>query len=84
VIYPRHRVAEEEAEFTQAPQPLLPNYGKGRIRQYSLDISMMSLLNATERTLDDLMKLGELAALKFVKLWEIGDAGAAEFELWDQ
>jgi hypothetical protein len=84
VISPGHRVAEEEAGFTQAPEPLLPNYGEGRIRQYSLDISSMSLLNAAERTLNDLIKLGELAALKFVKLWEMGDTGVAEFELSDQ
>jgi hypothetical protein len=61
VISPGYRVPEEDAKFTQAPEPLLPNYDEGRIRQYSLDINMMSLFNARERTLDD-----------FHRAWRIG------------
>jgi len=84
VIRPGYRVPEDEAKFTQAPEPLLPNYGKGRIRQYSMDMNMMVMFNTAERTLDDFIKLGGSARLKFVKLWEMGETGLVEFELQEQ
>lgn len=41
----------------QAPQPLLPNYGMGNIYQYNMDLNMMSLLNAKERTLQEFVDI---------------------------
>lgn len=41
-----------------APAPLLPNYGAGRIGPYLMDLSMMCLVNAKERTLDEFIELG--------------------------
>lgn len=69
----------EEAKFTQAPEPLLPNYGDGRIRQYLMDINMMALLNSRERTLKDFIQLGNTVGLKFVKVWQTGEMGLIEF-----
>ncbi|TFK22818.1 S-adenosyl-L-methionine-dependent methyltransferase [Coprinopsis marcescibilis] len=63
----------------EAPEPLLPNYGAGRIRQYVLDIHMLALLNAQERPLEELIRLAKEADLEFVKLWEIGEMAAVEF-----
>jgi hypothetical protein len=42
----------------QAPEPLLPNYGFGRVRQYNLDLDMMCMLNSKERTLEEFAQLG--------------------------
>jgi hypothetical protein len=63
----------------QAPEPLLPNYGEARIRQYTVDINMMTVLNSKERTLEDFIILGESAGLQFVKLWEAGELAVVEF-----
>ncbi|XP_006460602.1 hypothetical protein AGABI2DRAFT_67821, partial [Agaricus bisporus var. bisporus H97] len=48
-------------------------------RQYTVDISMMAVLNAKERTLEDFITLGETAGLQFVKLWEAGELALVEF-----
>ncbi|EKM76021.1 hypothetical protein AGABI1DRAFT_79240 [Agaricus bisporus var. burnettii JB137-S8] len=79
IVRPGYRMPKEEAKFTQAPEPLLPNYGEGRIRQYTLDINMMTMLNSKERTLQDFIDLGETAGLQFVKIWEAGEMGLVEF-----
>lgn len=50
--------ADNTSVIPEAPEPLLPNYGEGRIRQYYLDLDMMVMLNAKERTLDEFVKLG--------------------------
>ena len=42
----------------QAPEPLLPNFGAGSSRPFMQDVEMMILLNAGERTLDELRALG--------------------------
>jgi hypothetical protein len=68
-------------DSTQAPEPLLPNYGVGKVRQYNLDMTMLLCYNSKERTLQEFVKLGEDAGLKFVKLWEFGELGAVEFGL---
>jgi hypothetical protein len=81
VVRPGYRLAEEDAKFIQAPEPLLPNYGEGRIRQYIMDVNMMVVFNSKERTLEDFIKLGQLAGLEFVKLWETGEMGLVEFVL---
>ena len=41
-----------------APEPLLPNYGVGRIRRYNLDITMMCVMNSRERTLEEFIDIG--------------------------
>ncbi|RDB18706.1 3-O-methyltransferase 2 [Hypsizygus marmoreus] len=81
VLQRANRVAENESAFIQAPEPLLPNYGVGRIRQYNLDLDMMVMLNGKERTLEEFLKLGEESGLSFVKLWEVGELGVVEFRL---
>lgn len=75
------RLPDDQSEFIQAPQPLLPNYGVGRLRQYNLDIDMMTMLNSEERRLEDFIRLGDEAGLKFEKLWDIGDMGVVEYRL---
>jgi hypothetical protein len=70
-----------DSAFEQAPEPLLPNYGLGRIRQYSLDLTLMLLLNSKERTLEEFIKIGEEAGLSFVKVWNMSDLGLLEFRL---
>ncbi|KXN82887.1 hypothetical protein AN958_01956 [Leucoagaricus sp. SymC.cos] len=63
------------------PAPLLPNYGAGRARLYCLDIAMMTLGNSAERTLDEFIKLGEAAGLRFVRLWNLAEMGVVEMAL---
>ena len=77
---PANRVPEK-SPVKQAPEPLLPNYGDGRIRQYNLDIHMMTLLNSQERRLPEIIRLGEVAGLEFVKLWDLGEMSLVEYRL---
>jgi len=65
----------------EAPEPLLPNYGGGRIGMYYMDLNMMQSCNAPERTIDEFLALGKLAGLKFVKLWDAGEHNMIEFSL---
>ena len=81
ILQHANRVPEEKAPTKQAPEPLLPNYGVGRIRQYDLDLNMMTMLNSEERRLPDFIRLGEAAGLEFVKLWDIGETGVVEYKL---
>lgn len=81
IIEGTYRVPDNESAYKQAPLPLLPNFGAGRIRQYHLDIAMMGLVNSEERTLDEYTRLAEAAGLRFVKFWDIGEMGVAEFAL---
>ena len=81
ILQHANRVPEEQAPTKQAPEPLLPNYGVGRIRQYDLDLNMMAMLNSEERRLPDFIRLGEAAGLEFVKLWDIGETGVVEYKL---
>ncbi|KAF6754137.1 S-adenosyl-L-methionine-dependent methyltransferase [Ephemerocybe angulata] len=75
------KIEPSSLRHKQAPAELLSNYGAGRIRQYNLDLVMMSLLNAQERTLEDFVELGEASGLEFVKLWDFGEMSAVEFKL---
>jgi len=81
IIQSAYRVPESEATCLQAPEPLLPNYGDGRLRQYAMDINIMTLMNGRERTLMDFIRLGEMAGLSFVKHWETAEMGLVEFIL---
>ncbi|KAG5352358.1 hypothetical protein C0989_002679 [Termitomyces sp. Mn162] len=64
--------------FTNAPEPMLPNYGIGRIRQYNCDIAMMVIHNGKERTLDNFIDIASKADLQFVKLWCVGEMSMVE------
>ena len=74
-----NRVPEGQSNFNQAPEPLLPKYGAGRIRQYNLDIIMMAILNSEQRQLDHFVRLGEAAGLKYERLWDLGEMGLVEY-----
>ncbi|KAJ7634571.1 S-adenosyl-L-methionine-dependent methyltransferase [Roridomyces roridus] len=63
-----------------APEPLLPNYGMGRVRPYAQDLNMMVLFDAQERTLTEFIEMGETSGFEFVKLWELGETGLLEFK----
>ncbi|KIJ34904.1 hypothetical protein M422DRAFT_262863 [Sphaerobolus stellatus SS14] len=78
----QHAVRDtSEAAANQAPEPLLPNYGMGRIRLYQQDINMMVLFNSKERTLQEFVQLAEQTGFKFEKLWDSGEAGLLEFTI---
>ncbi|KAF5373523.1 hypothetical protein D9757_010489 [Collybiopsis confluens] len=62
-----------------APEPLLPNYGVARVRTYELDMTMMNLLNAQARTLDEFIVLCKMCGLKFENLYEAGETDLVEF-----
>ncbi|TFK38230.1 S-adenosyl-L-methionine-dependent methyltransferase [Crucibulum laeve] len=81
ILRPANRVPDDQSNLEQAPEPLLPNYGVGRIRQYNVDVDMMILLNSQERNIDGFIKLGETAGLKIVKVWDLGELGLVEFGL---
>ncbi|KAJ7284873.1 S-adenosyl-L-methionine-dependent methyltransferase [Mycena rebaudengoi] len=68
-----------EGKFEMAPEPLLPNFGTGRVRLYAQDINMMVLVNSQERTLPQFIEMGLRSGFEFVKLWELGEAGLMEF-----
>ncbi|KAJ3504647.1 hypothetical protein NLJ89_g7832 [Agrocybe chaxingu] len=81
ILQQANRVPDDQADSKQAPEPLLPNYGVGRIRQYNLDLDMLTMLNSEERRLRDFIRLGERAGLRFKKLWDMGELGLVEFRL---
>ncbi|KAF9040755.1 S-adenosyl-L-methionine-dependent methyltransferase [Panaeolus papilionaceus] len=83
ILQGTNRVSQDKAKYEQAPEPLLPNYGLGRIRQYYLDIDMMAMLNSEERHLSSFIKLGEAAGLRFEKVWDLGEMGLVEYRLAD-
>ncbi|EMD39226.1 hypothetical protein CERSUDRAFT_152302 [Gelatoporia subvermispora B] len=45
------------AEEPEAPEPLLPNFGTAGGREYMVDLQMMHLLNAQERTIPQFVEL---------------------------
>ncbi|KAA1475130.1 S-adenosyl-L-methionine-dependent methyltransferase [Dentipellis sp. KUC8613] len=63
-----------------APSPLLPNYGAGGTRPFYMDVNMMCMLNAKERSLDDMIELGQKAGLAFVKFWDCVEMSIVEFK----
>ncbi|PPQ82829.1 hypothetical protein CVT25_009204 [Psilocybe cyanescens] len=81
ILQHANRLPAVQSIFTQAPEPMLPNFGAGRIRQYNLDLDMMAAVNSQERRLPEFVKLGEAAGLKFVKLWDFGGTGLVEYQL---
>jgi hypothetical protein len=81
VLQRADRTVANSSAFKQAPEPLLPNYGVGKIRQYNLDLDMMVMLNSQERYLEEFVKLGEEAGLRFEKLWDLGEMSIVELRL---
>jgi hypothetical protein len=49
-------------KITQAPEPLLPNFGLGSMRGHYQDITMLLTFNARERTVDDVTGLACVSA----------------------
>ena len=76
-----YRKPEEESDTKQAPHPMLPNYGAGRIRHYAIDIHFMTMLNSEVRTLPQFIELGKSAGLEFVKNWDFGETSLLEYKL---
>jgi hypothetical protein len=81
VLQHADRVADSSSPFKQAPEPLLPNYGSGKILPYNSDLIMMVMLNSQERYLEEFIKLGEEAGLCFEKFWDLGEMGLVELRL---
>ncbi|KAF4581763.1 hypothetical protein EYR40_002781 [Pleurotus pulmonarius] len=76
---PQYIVRGGLASHTQAPTPLLANYGVANKRLYQQDMNMMISFNSKERTLDEFIKIGEASGFRFEKLWDGGEAGIVEF-----
>jgi len=74
------RVPHNE-KVIQAPAPLLPNFGVGRIRTHYLDMTMMTLFNSEERTLEEYIKLVEMSDFSLVKVWDLGETILLELAL---
>lgn len=69
------------ANFEQAPEPLLPNYGIGAIRMYNQDLNMLAHFNSKQRTFHEITSLASQCGLKFVNLWKAGEDHITEFSL---
>ncbi|KAF4616101.1 hypothetical protein D9613_011398 [Agrocybe pediades] len=79
--YPFRVSDSEHLLREQAPEPLLANYGAGRIRQYYLDMALMNLINGKARTFPGYVKLGESTGLEFVNVWDLGETSVLEYRL---
>ncbi|KAG6844999.1 hypothetical protein H0H87_001771 [Tephrocybe sp. NHM501043] len=77
----QHANRREDSASVEAPEPLLPNFGLGRIRQYNIDVGvMMVTLNSRERTLREVVDMANEAGLEFIKLWDVGELAVVEFK----
>jgi len=65
-------------KLNQAPIPLLPNFGAGRVQTHYLDIAMLTLFNTKERTLEDYVKLVEVSGFNLIKFWDLGETSLLE------
>ncbi|TFY54972.1 hypothetical protein EVG20_g9491 [Dentipellis fragilis] len=63
-----------------APKPLPRNYGAGGIRPFIMDLNMMVLNNSRERSLGDIISLGNRAGLEFVKFWDCVEMSIVELK----
>ncbi|KAK0437395.1 S-adenosyl-L-methionine-dependent methyltransferase [Armillaria borealis] len=75
----RDKNISEPVGLKLAPEPLLPNYGAGRMTQYNIDLDMMCMYNSQERSLDHFIRLGKEAGLQFVRVWDAREASIVEF-----
>ena len=62
-------------KLNQAPIPLLPNFGAGRVQTHYLD---MAIFNAEERTLEDYVELVEVSGFNLIKVWDLGETSLLE------
>lgn len=65
-----HPVEGFAAGISEAPYPLLRNYGYASRFKHMRDLSMMTLMNGHERTLEEWVWLAETAGLRLEKVWE--------------
>jgi len=72
-------VRQNDPAIKEAPEPLLPNYGLGKIKIGNIDLNMLSSLNSKERTLPEFISIGKQAGLKFVKVYKCVDMDIMEF-----
>ncbi|KAK0234213.1 S-adenosyl-L-methionine-dependent methyltransferase [Armillaria fumosa] len=75
----RDKTALKSIGAIPAPEPLLPNYGSGRMTQYNIDVEMMCVCNSQERSLDHFVRLGKEAGWQFVCVWDAREASIFEF-----
>ncbi|KAK0220874.1 S-adenosyl-L-methionine-dependent methyltransferase [Armillaria nabsnona] len=75
----RDKNIPESVGLKLAPEPLLPNYGAGRMTQYNMDLDMMCMYNSQERSLSHFVELGKEAGLQFVRVWDAREASIVEF-----
>jgi len=76
-----HHVPDTALEVNQAPHPMLPNYGAGRIRHHYVDIQLLNFANSEVRTLSQFIKLGEAAGLEYVRVLSLGETDVIEYRL---
>ncbi|KAF9254588.1 S-adenosyl-L-methionine-dependent methyltransferase [Marasmius fiardii PR-910] len=74
---------DSDQSYEKAPEPLLPNYGTGKIRTYNHNINMLSIYNSRERTREDFIALGENSGLTLTKIWPLSETCLLEFKLTD-
>ncbi|KAG6901637.1 hypothetical protein C0995_009738 [Termitomyces sp. Mi166 len=80
VLQHANRINTSNFALTEAPEPILPNYGEGRIRQYNLDLALMVTQNSRERSLEEFIDIASKADLQFVKFWHTGEMGVIELQ----
>ena len=68
ILQHANRLPDDQSELTQAPQPLLPNYGVGRLRRYDLDINITTMFNSEERPLENFIRLCDEVRLKLEEI----------------
>ncbi|THH00243.1 hypothetical protein EW145_g7113 [Phellinidium pouzarii] len=64
-----------------APAPLLPNFGAARYRDYAGDINMLNLVDAKDRSLEELIMLGSNSGFAFERIWDAGETSVVQFRL---
>ncbi|KAK0214404.1 O-methyltransferase-domain-containing protein [Armillaria fumosa] len=80
----RDKNISESVSLKLAPEPLLQNYGAGRMTQYNMDLAMMCMYNSQERSLDHFVRLGKEAGLQFVRVWDAREISIVEFCLGER
>ncbi|KAK0476361.1 S-adenosyl-L-methionine-dependent methyltransferase [Armillaria novae-zelandiae] len=80
----RDKNISESVGLKLSPEPLLPNYGAGRMTQYNMDLDMMCMYNSQERSLDHFVRLGKEAGLQFVRVWDARETSVVEFCLGER
>ncbi|KAH8828792.1 S-adenosyl-L-methionine-dependent methyltransferase [Flagelloscypha sp. PMI_526] len=78
-ISPNTAARIKDANYEQAPEPLLANWGMGMVRTYYLDMQMMAIANAMERTVAEFQSLIEPVGFKLEKVHDTGEVTLVEF-----